>query len=125
MLVGLMVDGQGHASPTGSIMPTLAGEDLHLHDAVAYWESAQAALAHAGLLKAAMGMVPDDAAKIVDIDASELPQLGEDHPQYYRQLETFLRIRTQNKSNRRQRYAIVMKQRTSVYTMMYKSAVYY
>ena len=90
MLVGLMVDGQGHPSPMGSTMPILSGEDMHLHDAVAYWESAQAALAHAGLLKAAMGMTPDDAAKIVDIDSSELPQLAEDHPQYYRQLETFL-----------------------------------
>ena len=115
-----MADVQGKITPAGT-MPQFAGEEMHLHDAVAYWESAQAALAHAGLLKAAMGMEPDDAAKIVDIDPSELPELPPDHPQYYRQLETYLRIKTQNKSNRRQRYAIIMKQRTSVYSMIYHS----
>ena len=102
-------------------MPVMAGEDLHLHDAVSYWENVQAVLAHFSLLKAAMGMVPDDAKKIVDVDLGELPVLPPDHPQYYRNLETRLRIKTQNKSNRIQRYAIVMKQRTAVYTMLYKS----
>ena len=80
-----MVDAQGQALPAGT-MPKFAGEEMRLHDAVAYWEGAQAALAHAGLLKSAMGMVPDDASKIVDIDPSELPVLPADHPQYYRQL---------------------------------------
>ena len=60
---------QGSALPTGS-MPVMQGEEMHLHDAVQYWESTQAALAHAGLLKAAMGMEPDEASKIVDIDLS-------------------------------------------------------
>ena len=32
-----------------------------------------------------------------------------------------LRIQTQNKSNHRQRYAIVMRQRIEVYTMLYAS----
>ena len=95
------------ASPVGS-MPTMQGEDMHLHDAVAYWESAQTALAHASLLKAAMGMVPDDARRIVDMDIKALPVLPPDHPQYYRQLETKLRIKTQNKANRIQRYSIIM-----------------
>ena len=99
----------------------MSGEDMHLHDAVAYWENIQAVLAHSGLLKAAMAMEPDDARKIVDVDLGELPVLPQDHPQYYRNLETRLRIKTQNKSNRRQRYAIIMKQRTAVYTMLYKS----
>ena len=115
-----MADVQGFTSPAGT-MPILPGEDLHLHDAVTYWESAQAALAHAGLLKAAMGMVPDDALKIVDMNIDELPDLAVDDRNYYRQLETKLRVKTQNKSNRRQRYAIIMKQRTDVYTMLYRS----
>ena len=107
--------------PAGE-MPTMAGEDMHLYDAVQYWESAQTALAHASLLKAAMGMQPDEAKRIVDVDLSQLPVLTPDHPQYYRQLETKLRIKTQNKSNRIQRYTIIMKQRTDVYTLFYKSA---
>ena len=112
---------QGNALMT-STMPVMQGEEMHLHDAVQYWESTQAALAHAGLLKAAMGMEPDEASKIVDIDLDELPELPADHPGYERRLETRLRMRTQNKSNRRQRYAIIMRQRTSVYSMMYSSA---
>ena len=56
-------------------MPILSGEDLRLHDAVAYWESAQGALAFNGLLKAAMGMEPDEAKKIVDIDLGEIQGL--------------------------------------------------
>ena len=115
-----MADHQGNTPHAG--MPVMSGEEMHLHDAVAYWEAAQGALADAGLLKAAMGMEPDESRKIVDIDPNELPVLPPEHPQYYRQLETMLRIKTQNKSNRRQRYAIVMKQRTSVYSMMYQSA---
>ena len=102
-----MVDVQASTLPAGA-MPKFAGEDMRLHDAVAYWEGAQAALAHAGLLKSAMGMIPDDASRIVDINPSELPVLPPEHPQYYRQLETLLRIKTQNTSNRRQRYAIIM-----------------
>lgn len=35
-------------------MPNMAGEDVRLHDAVQFWESAQTALAHEGLLKAAI-----------------------------------------------------------------------
>ena len=88
-------------------MPLLAGEDLHLHDAVAYWESTQAALAHAGLLKAAMGMEPDDALKIVDINLNDLPELPPTDHGYDRRLEARLRIKRENKSNRRQRYAII------------------
>ena len=56
-----------------SIMPIMSGEEMHLHDAVQYWESAQAALADAQLLKAAMGMQPDEAEKIVDVDLKEIP----------------------------------------------------
>ena len=110
-----MADHQGNTPHAG--MPIMSGEEMHLHDAVAYWEAAQGALADAGLLKAAMGMEPDESRKIVDINPNELPVLPPEHPQYYRQLETMLRIKTQNKSNRRQRYAIVMKQRTEVYTI--------
>ena len=114
------------ASDQGTVplqgMPVMAGEDMRLHDAVAFWESVQTALAHAGLLKAAMGMVPDEASQIVDMDLSRLPVLPPEHPQYYRQLETTLRVKAQNKSNRRKRYAIIMSKRTSVYTMMHKSA---
>ena len=62
----LMTGTQG-SSPVGA-MPEMAGEDVRLHDAVEYWESAQSALAHTGLLKAAMGMLPDEAKRIVDID---------------------------------------------------------
>ena len=112
---------QGSTTPAGE-MPIMAGEDVRLHDAVQFWESAQAALAHAGLLKAAMGMEPDDAKQIVDLDLNQLHALAPEHPQYYRQVESILRIKTQNKSNRIRRYAIVMKQRTDVYTMFYKSA---
>ena len=115
-----MTSNQG-TTPVGD-MPIMAGEDMHLHDAVQFWESAQTALAHAKLLKAAMDMIPDDAKTIVDVDLSELPELPADHPQYYRQLETRLRIRTQNKANRIKRYSIIMSQRTDVYTMLYKSA---
>ena len=97
----------------------MAGEEMRLHDAVQFWESAQAALAHAGLLKAAMGMLPDDAAKIVDVDLDELPDLPPDHRGYERRLETRAHMRAKNKSNRIQRYAIIMRQRTSVYSMMY------
>ena len=93
-----MTSNQG-TTPVGD-MPIMAGEDMHLHDAVQFWESAQTALAHASLLKAAMGMQPDEAKRIVDVDLSQLPVLTPDHPQYYRQLETKLRIKTQNKSNR-------------------------
>ena len=46
----LMAGTQG-ATPYGT-MPVMAGEDVHLHDAVQYWENVQAALAHATLLKA-------------------------------------------------------------------------
>ena len=49
-------------SPAGE-MPEMAGEDVRLHDAVTYWEGAQSALAHKGLLKSAMGMLPDEAKK--------------------------------------------------------------
>ena len=115
-----MPSDQGTAPPDG--MPVMVGEDMRLHDAVQFWESAQTALAHAGLLKAAMGMIPDEADQIVDLDLSELPALPPDHPQYYRQLETMLKVKAQNKSNRIKRYAIIMKQRTAVYTMMHKSA---
>ena len=73
-----MVDIQGTTTPAGK-MPVMAGEEMRLHDAVQFWESTQAALAHAGLLKAAMGMLPDDAAKIVDVDLEELPELPHDH----------------------------------------------
>ena len=52
-----MVDGQGNAP----VVPLLAGEEMRQHDAVEYWENIQAALAHAGLLKAAMGLEPDQA----------------------------------------------------------------
>ena len=114
-----MADPQGKGS---TAMPIMSSEEMHLHDAVAFWESVQAALANAGLLKAAMGMEPDESRKIVDVDPESLPKLPPDHSQYYRQLETLLRIKTQNKSNRRQRYAIIMQQRTSVYSMMYQSA---
>ena len=69
------------ALPTGS-MPIMSGEDMRLHDAVQFWESAQAALAQGGLLKAAMGMEPDESNKIVDIDLRELPKLPDDHPGY-------------------------------------------
>ena len=95
---------------------------MHLHDAVQYWENLQAALAHATLLKAAMGMEPDESRKIVDINLNDLPILPDNHPQYERRLETRLRVKTQNRSNRRARYAIAMKQRTDVYTMLYQSA---
>ena len=70
---GRMAVAQGKISPAA--MPTLAGEDMHLHDAVAYWESTQAALAHAGLLKAAMGMEPDDALKIVDTNLGDFTRI--------------------------------------------------
>ena len=60
----------------------MAGEDVRLHDAVQFWESAQAALAHAGLLKAAMGMEPDDAKQMVDLDLNQLHALAPKHPQY-------------------------------------------
>ena len=74
-------------------MPTMTGEEMHLHEAVQFWENVQAALAHAMLLKAAMGMEPDEAKQIVDVDLNLLPVLPQDHPQYYRQLETKLCIR--------------------------------
>ena len=54
-------------------MPEMSGEDMHLHEAVQFWESTQGFLAHAGLLKAAMGMEPDESEKIVDVDLRELP----------------------------------------------------
>ena len=116
-----MVDSKGLSSPLTGTMPMLSGEDMHLHDAVSYWESAQAALAQAGLLKTAMGMEPDDALKIVDIDIAKLPELQPTDSGYERRLETRLRIQAQNKSNRRQRYSIIMRQRTEVYSLMYRS----
>ena len=115
-----MASVQGTAPLTS--MPIMAGEDMRLHDAVQFWESVQTALAHVGLLKSAMGLVPDEADQIVDLDLSSLPVLPPEHPQYYRQLETMLKVKAQNKSNRKKRYAIIMKQRTAVYTMMHKSA---
>ena len=120
LVADLMAGVQSKVAP--GEMPILSGEDLRLHDAVAYWESAQGALAFNGLLKAAMGMEPDEAKKIVDIDLGEIPNLPQEHPGYERRLETRLRIRTQNKSNRMQRYAIIMRQRTDVYSAFYKSA---
>ena len=99
-----MPSDQGNPPPDG--MPVMVGEDMRLHDAVKFWESAQTALAHAGLLKTAMGLIPDEADQIVDLDLSELPVLPPDHPQYYRQLETMLKVKAQNKSNRIKRYAI-------------------
>ena len=81
-----MADPQGKTSSPGG-MPVMAGEEMHLHDAVAFWEAAQSALADEGLLKAAMGMEPDESRKIVDIDPKALPVLPPEHPQYYRQLD--------------------------------------
>ena len=75
-----MADVLRKASPGD--MPTLPGEDLHLHDADCcgvLWESAQGALAFNGLLKAAVGMEPDEAKTIVDIDLDEIPILPQDH----------------------------------------------
>ena len=46
-----MTDHQGKGS-TGGEMPIMSSEEMHLHDAVAFWEAIQAALANAGLLKA-------------------------------------------------------------------------
>ena len=71
-----------------------------------------------------MGIVPDEADQIVgsrSLHAARAPARSI-HPQYYRQLETMLKVKAQNKSNRKKRYAIIMKQRTAVYTMMHKSA---
>ena len=87
-----MADVQGKITPAGT-MPQFAGEEMHLHDAVAYWESAQAALAYAGLLKTAMGMEPDDALKIVDIDLNKLPELQPGDCDYERRLETKQKIK--------------------------------
>ena len=120
LAIGLMVDVQGKTLAAG-VMPVMASEDMHLHDSVSYWEGVQAALAHAGLLKSAMGMDPDDALKIVDVNLDELPALPPGDRDYERRLETRSRIKAQNKSNRRQRYAIIMRQRTEVYTSLYQS----
>ena len=77
--VGRLVDTRAMSTPDGT-MPVMSGEDMHLHNAVEYWEGVQAALAHASILKAAMGMEPDESRKIVDIDPSQLPVLPPEHP---------------------------------------------
>ena len=104
------------------ILPTMASEEMRMHEAVQYWEDAQSALSGAGLLRVAQGLDPEEVEKYPVMDLGEIPALPVSDPGHHRRHETRARQKTLNASHRKLRYALVMKSRTAVYTAFYKSA---
>ena len=97
--------------------PQYPGENFHAHAGAQYKEESDARLTALGLKAVAQGHDSAGVKAIIDTDLSMLPTLPASHKDYYRNMETRLKIETQNAANEQKRFALRMSDWTTVYTL--------
>ena len=97
--------------------PQYPGGNFLAHAGSQYKEEADARLSMLGLLGVAQGGDSPAVKAIIDTDLSVLPVLPVTHKDYYRNLETRLKIETQNAQNEEKRFQIRMSDWTTVYSL--------
>ena len=97
--------------------PDYPGGNFLAHAGSQYKEDIDARLSMLGLLGVAQGGDSPAVKAIIDTDLSMLPELPTTLKDYYRNLETRLKIQTQNAQNEEKRFSLRMSDWTTVYSL--------
>ena len=95
--------GKGSDSDTLTVFPQFPGEDFQAHEASHYKEQVDARLTALGLISVAQGHPPASVKAIKDYDLSILPVYPPSHKDYFRTLESRMKMELINSQNAEKR----------------------